>query len=614
MKIFIYLLLFSISFTVRGQDYFKSFTDISYIIPEKDDSFKNRPSDSLEHYNFNPILDISELKEFEIKNKFREKGTFFLVFESNTEKNVPILEIKDSKDGINVGSQNILRKNSQEVEIFSDTGIILGYSFTRDSHKKKGNSIRFNEEFLSGEHLIKVIEFFYLPDLINSLERQKIMTYLSVKYGVSLSLTSDYINATNDTIWNSKDNWEYSHRVTGIGRDDVFGLYQEKSQNSSKDGITIGIFSKNETDKALVNDSFFLWGDNDLDANFKPKENNDEIYFMERIWRANSYGGEDWMLDIVLDGDQLPLDIEDIKKNNQKLWLVKSSYPEFDMFSDYIEQTFVENSMFGFNEVPMGRGQQKDIYFSFLKVPDFSIIYDLVPPDCEEDGNSTLNVRVLGGEAPFTVILKSNTSVYSYQFDEHLFTLENLASGTLQIEVKDRRGSQYEFAVENHAFEPIAIELAEKWVTTKGEIIEIFPVNKTNGILHYEWMYQNEIISTELSLKTKEEGFYTLIVTNELGCRKEFPFEIIQTNDISENIVLYPNQSRRGEQFNLQFSLDESQDIEILICDMTGKIIKSRKLFDIKNTTYSDFLEVSGTYIVVIKSKNTSITRTLIVQ
>lgn len=79
-------------------------------------------------------------------------------------------------------------------------------------------------------------EFIFYNRDLTSLEMAKIHTYLSVKYGVTLSnngggSTGDYI-ATNDvTIWDADNQSVYHNDVIAIGRDDVEGLYQRQSHS-----------------------------------------------------------------------------------------------------------------------------------------------------------------------------------------------------------------------------------------------------------------------------------------------------------------------------------------------------------------------------------------------
>lgn len=67
-------------------------------------------------------------------------------------------------------------------------------------------------------------------------ERQRIETYLALKYGVTLDNTNggtsgDYINSNNNTFWDASDNPSYHNDVIGIGRDDNSGLVQKQSHS-----------------------------------------------------------------------------------------------------------------------------------------------------------------------------------------------------------------------------------------------------------------------------------------------------------------------------------------------------------------------------------------------
>ena len=70
-------------------------------------------------------------------------------------------------------------------------------------------------------------------------------TYLSIKYGVSLEQSKNYVTSKGDTIWRAKENEIFNNRITAIGNDSILGLNQMKSKNALNDGLCI---------EALLND------------------------------------------------------------------------------------------------------------------------------------------------------------------------------------------------------------------------------------------------------------------------------------------------------------------------------------------------------------------------
>lgn len=65
----------------------------------------------------------------------------------------------------------------------------------------------------------------------SDLDRQKINSYLSIKYGISMYNIFDYYDSDGNTVWDQSVNQRYNENVFGIGRDDKTGLNQKQSKN-----------------------------------------------------------------------------------------------------------------------------------------------------------------------------------------------------------------------------------------------------------------------------------------------------------------------------------------------------------------------------------------------
>ena len=74
---------------------------------------------------------------------------------------------------------------------------------------------------------------------INNIDMKKIHSYLSIKYGITLNNSDDYLNSDGSVVWNRTENAGYNNNIFGIGRDDASGLYQKQSQNVNYKTLTI---------------------------------------------------------------------------------------------------------------------------------------------------------------------------------------------------------------------------------------------------------------------------------------------------------------------------------------------------------------------------------------
>src|SRR5690606_18878629 len=113
-------------------------------------------------------------------------------------------------------------------------------------------------------------------------ERNRIQSYLAVKYGITLGVngtSQDYVNSDGTVIWDA-DSENFNYDIAGIGRDDVSDLYQKQSRsvNNAADGtgrtqgvLTMGITdlydTNSENPNTVGNKQFLMWGNNGVDLN-----------------------------------------------------------------------------------------------------------------------------------------------------------------------------------------------------------------------------------------------------------------------------------------------------------------------------------------------------------
>ena len=80
----------------------------------------------------------------------------------------------------------------------------------------------------------RVGEIFTFAERVSDADRNKIESYLGVKYGITLGpnqeATNDYINSFDTKIWDVVANSGYNYHVAGIGRDSISDLNQKQSK------------------------------------------------------------------------------------------------------------------------------------------------------------------------------------------------------------------------------------------------------------------------------------------------------------------------------------------------------------------------------------------------
>lgn len=117
----------------------------------------------------------------------------------------------------------------------------------------------------------ELAEAVLFPASTSAEEKQRIQSYLALKYGMTLNGgQSDYMAANgSDKMWTAGANAGYGSRITGIGRDDASGLLQKQSKSQSQDAlVTIALGDAVKASNAenmnafSANSSFFVFGDN----------------------------------------------------------------------------------------------------------------------------------------------------------------------------------------------------------------------------------------------------------------------------------------------------------------------------------------------------------------
>ena len=151
-----------------------------------------------------------------------------------------------------------------------------------------------------------------IPELIiynrdlTATERQKVQSYLAIKYGLTMGGTAadkNYILADGTVVWDATANLTYKNNPAGIGRDNASGLMQKQSQNALANfKLTVGLTTI-ETTNALntatfaSDKDFLMWGDNAGDQSFgfsvtqgKPGILTGGYYRMGRVWKMQETG------------------------------------------------------------------------------------------------------------------------------------------------------------------------------------------------------------------------------------------------------------------------------------------------------------------------------------
>ncbi|MDR6196686.1 T9SS type A sorting domain-containing protein [Siphonobacter sp. SORGH_AS_0500] len=145
--------------------------------------------------------------------------------------------------------------------------------------------------------------FAYSSDHQNSTgdEKQRINSYLALKYGITLrkdfdTTAANYLSSSSAVVWNATTNAKYSKNIAGIANDVNSALNQRQSisvNNGQQILIgTIGLDSTNAANtSSLSNGQFLIWGDNGLaktPANYKDSLGHGVNALFNAVWKVQN--------------------------------------------------------------------------------------------------------------------------------------------------------------------------------------------------------------------------------------------------------------------------------------------------------------------------------------
>ena len=445
-------------------------------------------------------------------------------------------------------------------------------------------------------------ELFIYDKILTLNERTRINSYLAIKYGISMPFT-EYLSSKSKKIWQQEDYNDFPNRITGIARDDFSALYQKQSTNSSENKqlvISAGELAiSNKKNTATFGDqSFLLWGDNGKEL--KAGEENFGFEAVQRLWKARFTSEQSQSIKT-----SVLFNVKNIFPNipsDKNVWLIidKSGNGNFSAQSEAIPaDKITDKGEAQFSEVYFDKDLSGTDVFTFALASKMFALYDLVQPSCVvTEGKLSLNIK--GGKAPFQLALTSdkgysgNTTIQSSEI-----SYNQLNAGHYTLKVKDALSYEQSYEFDINSFDDINLDLgAEHPIGNLGYVELDASENITDSDATYQWTSDNGFSSTQPKVKLYDTGTYTVTVTTKDGCKKTENLKV--TKGIENGIVLYPNPTKAGEDFNIRIRLSQSEDADIKMYDMSGKLISSKQLKGKSSYDVKDRLLSQGSYIITV--------------
>jgi hypothetical protein len=459
-----------------------------------------------------------------------------------------------------------------------------------------------------------VPEVILFPRFISPAERQKVESYLALKYGISLNqeFPVSYLNSNGEVIWDAEMNERYNKNIAGIGRDDLSGLNQRISESTQTPGeLKIGVIAE------LRNNSFLIWGDNG-----KPLRliNESGVLRLQRDWKISAFNFDN--KSISIETDQASIHEINPLRNGERYWLMTDEsgtgkYP-FGQ-TKYLQclPSSLASGFVKFDSVIADADHSGSDVFTLIAAPSFFARCTVLAPTCSSVHSGAIQVEIAGGSPPFEIVLRGipNTMLLlssGVHARDQIF--EGISQGSYVIQVTDADKKIYteKIRVSNtHLWET---KINQNYKLAEGESLVL---NASEGMpavdYVYSWTEPNGNHVNNEEIRISQCGTYFLSVTDDNNCNSTLEINVIQSGRSNfKDFEIYPNPVRGW--FTLRLSLERTADVNVVISDMTGKKIKQTRLSNDQFYVYTDVIRQPGIYNISLISENDKETLKLIVQ
>lgn len=270
---------------------------------EFDDTSDRLGSSSINNF---PTTEITQFLVFQRENPNRNEAYFsyansqsneFVLFNSGNETEV-IINNSSRRVNFSVGDRPVILgvdwqsetgagnvyANGNGFEFVGSTSPITasGTIVLGEEQDSRGGGFSTSQAFLG-----QIAENIIFDRVLTSIERQRVESYLGIKYGTTLDQTTptNYVTSDGSIIWNATAAGNYNQDVTGIAIDNASDLNQTKSRSSSDDGIVI---VSNASD--LDNGEALIWSNDGGAINAESVSLTNGTYYLSRQWQVQETG------------------------------------------------------------------------------------------------------------------------------------------------------------------------------------------------------------------------------------------------------------------------------------------------------------------------------------
>lgn len=436
--------------------------------------------------------------------------------------------------------------------------------------------------------------------VLNSRERLQVASYLALKYGITLTEPgATYLNSAGEKIWDGYDYSTWHRNIAGICRDDTAGLYQTRATSSNTPGLlTIA------TKDTLYNNSFLLWGDNGMALSNGPRQAGLPL-ILQRSWLMKSFGNpQPFTTDLVL--DTRPVDAALPVKPVYWLVIDPGGTGQFNSpATEFIKMDYLDNQGKAyFRNIQWDNDRSGMDVWGVMAAQDLLIATVINQPSCALPQNGSLQVRLLGGQAPYQLVVRNNRGLLiSQRIDNNKapVAIANLNTGKYFLAVTDAAQQVFtdSFYINNQDGPPPA-PLAATYALAAGRPLKLdAAADMADGLL-WEWKGPGNFQSFSPQVTVTEPGLYTLRCSKD-GCSNEQDVVVtVMPNNILHDVTVYPNPSPAA--FNARITLDKPAPVTMAVYAPDGRLVSVQTGSDRAHYLFTGELTASGVYELVFTS------------
>lgn len=248
-----------------------------------------------------------------------------------------------------------------------------------------------NENLINLPCKVDIAEVIIYSNTLTAAERNKIESYLAVKYGFTLNQlaanNNNYVASDAAITWDRALNSGYANDITGIGRDDATALLQKQSRSVNTtslltlyngNGYAAGVFPATNalnTNNITTDRSFILVGDNGGTTTVDQCALDGNAHRMQRVWKT-AVTAFTTPVTLAVDQASVPATVKNI---------LVSSNPAFPVAGTTIYPVTIANGKI-YSDVTLSNNQ----YFTFAS--DTTPLPQLQAADVCRNANGTATV------------------------------------------------------------------------------------------------------------------------------------------------------------------------------------------------------------------------------